>query len=363
MIYMKESHNHKLQHFNVKKENPFIFNDLNISYENFPWETYLEINDDLKDTGINTYLSAWNHWKKYGKMEERAFSYINNTNIHNARFGNIFFINMFLSILSMKYNIKCSYKYEKKFKKLGIFFHKGKNIYNKNILVTENNFIYLLRETLIPSNIIITNEVYFQTKEFCQILHRYFNVDKLKNRIIKSNIYSARYKNNDDLFIHVRLGDIKQLMVDNYDKLDKLISKITYREAFISSDSIEDPFCKKLIIKYNLRVYISSDIETIMFANTCNKIIMSGGTFSWMLGFFGFFSEKIFYLKLPKTWYGDIFFFDNWISNDLLEASDKDVSTEFSKTFTDNFYEYVFEKEKIDKIEKIDNILEKYKKY
>jgi len=312
----------------------FFFNDLNISYKIFPWKTYLKMHVDVKNSGSDTKEYAWNHFKNYGKYEERAFSYINNSNVHTGRLGNLFFINMFLNMMAMKYNLKCSYKYAKKFKQLGINFYKGINIYDTNLLVTEKNFMYLLKEKLEPSNIIITNEVYFQTNEFCQILHRYFNLDKIKNKIINSNIYNTRYNQNNDLFIHVRLGDIKNLMQYNYNILDDLISKIKYDEVYISSDSIEDKFCVKLIKKYNLRVYISNDIETIMFANTCNKIIMSGGTFSWMLGFFGYFSKNIYYLNSHIPWYGDIFCFNNWKNNENINYEDKNDDTIIKENIT-----------------------------
>lgn len=314
-----------LCYFTIKDENPdFTFNNLNISHDMFPWQSYLKINSDVNLDGNTNQEQAWHHWINHGKEEQRAFSYINNSNIHCGRFGNLFFINMFLNIMAMKYNLKCSYKYADKFKQLGIIFYKGANTYNTNLLVTEKNFIYLLNdEHLEPCNIIITNDVWFQTKFFCQILHRYFKLDKIKSKVINSNKYITRYKNNNDLFIHIRLGDVKHLVYNNYIFLNNLILNTTYDEAYISSDSIEDNFCKKLIKKYKLRIYISNEIETIMFANTCNNIIMTGGTFSWMLGFLGFFTTNIYYLKLPKTWNGDIFCYSNW----QIKGSDDEEET------------------------------------
>ena len=95
--------------FKIKKHyQDFLYNDLNISFEKFPWKAYYKINRELISTNANnnTKLIAWNHWINYGKKEERAFSYINNTNDHRARFGNIFFLNMCLHFFSQKYNLK-----------------------------------------------------------------------------------------------------------------------------------------------------------------------------------------------------------------------------------------------------------------
>jgi hypothetical protein len=87
-----------------------------------------------------------------------------------------------------------------------------------------------------------------------------------------------------------------------------------FENGYISSDSIQSSLCQKLISKYNLIVFDKNEIETIMFANTCNTIIMSGGTFSWLLGFFAFYSEFIFYpIKKENIFYGDIFVIPTWI--------------------------------------------------
>jgi hypothetical protein len=70
-----------------------------------------------------------------------------------------------------------------------------------------------------------------------------------------------------------------------------------------------------LIRKYNLIPFQKNDIETIMFANTCKKLILSGGTYSWLLGFFAFYSSEIYYPKYEKPWFGNIFEADSsWIS-------------------------------------------------
>ena len=52
-----------------------------------------------------------------------------------------------------------------------------------------------------------------------------------------------------------------------------------------------------------------------MFGSTCNTIILSGGTFSWLIGFFAYYSKNINYPINNNKWYGDIFIFNNWIGN------------------------------------------------
>ena len=54
------------------------------------------------------------------------------------------------------------------------------------------------------------------------------------------------------------------------------------------------------------------EVETIMFGSTCKYIILTGGSFSYIIGLFGFFS-KIYYLKGLNTWYPpELFHIDDW---------------------------------------------------
>lgn len=313
--YIKANPNKKyLCYFSNNAKKSTIYQNEHVTYDDFPWKLYLNINPDVNSNGVSTKQSAWNHWKQYGLKEGRSFSYFNNSNIHNSRFGNLFFVNMFLNIISMKYNLKCSYKHVDQFGKLGIYFYKGTNEYDKNLLITEDNFMHILTNKLEPCNVIITNNVWFQTNEFCKILYKYFKVEKVRNKIIAKNVYNKRYNTNNDLFIHVRLGDVKKQSYDSYDYIDSIISTIDYDEAYITSDNIEDEFCQKLINKHKLRIYISNEHETIMFGNTCNNILMSGGTFSWLIGFLAFYSKNIYIPNIINKWYGDIFIYDNWKS-------------------------------------------------
>jgi hypothetical protein len=49
-----------------------------------------------------------------------------------------------------------------------------------------------------------------------------------------------------------------------------------------------------------------------MFGSTCKNIILTGGTFSWLIGFFSLKNSNVFYPELQDRWYGDIFSFSSW---------------------------------------------------
>lgn len=284
--------------------------EYNVSYNHFPWRSYLLLNHDL--TKLETKPALWNHWKTHGIKEERTYTYINNSSIHQGRFGNLFFVNMFLHFISFKYDLKCYYKYGKRFHELGISFNKGKHTYQKNCLITDNNFLRILRSNILePCNVII-HHVWFQNKEFCLMLKSYFKNEKIKNKIMEKNIFKARYQKNNDLFIHFRLGDVTNITNTNTECYDNLIRQISYSNGFIASDSINHPLCKELVQKYNFKLIDLNEVKTIMFASTCKYIVLSGGTFSWLIGFFAFYSQDIYYKDFQQRWYGDIFSFLNW---------------------------------------------------
>jgi hypothetical protein len=285
-------------------------NKLNVSYDDFDWISYLKINKDIFLSGINTKIKSWEHWNNYGIKEERAFSFINNSNIHNGRFGNLFFINMFLHFYSKKNDLLCNYKYFDNFTKLGIELNIGTKIYDINLLLTEQNYVLILNnesDDFKQSNIIIHNDIWLQNKDFGLYLQHYFNNQIYKSKIILKNCFKERYNDNNDLFIHLRLGDVESTTIKLFEYYDKLLSNIHFENGYISSDSINSKFCEYFIKKYNLNIINYNEINTIMFGSTCNNIILSGGTFSWLIGFFAFYSEYIYYPLYEKPWFGNIF--------------------------------------------------------
>ena len=128
----------------------------------------------------------------------------------------------------------------------------------------------------------------------------------------KANKFNNRYKNNNDVFIHVRLGDVSEHN-PGFEYYNKVLSQLNFENGYIASDSLEHDTCKKLITKYNLKVIDYNEVETIMFGSTCKYIVLSGGSFSYIIGLFGFFS-KVFYTKGGNKWYPDeLYMIDDWL--------------------------------------------------
>jgi hypothetical protein len=78
-------------------------------------------------------------------------------------------------------------------------------------------------------------------------------------------IITISYNNNNDLFIHLRLGDVQSntLKVTKY--YDNLLSKLDFENGYISSDSIQNETCKYFIKKYapkNIMTYCDRNTST-----------------------------------------------------------------------------------------------------
>jgi len=289
----------------------------NINYQNFNYKLYIFLNRDVVtdvsleniDSSEEIKSGAWFHYINHGIYEERPTQILNNTKTHNGRLGNIFFINMVCHFLALKFNLTIDYKYKSQFNKLGIKFFSGNNHFDDHLYydLTETNFIEIINFSSIPKNIMITNNIWCQQEDFVNDIKKYWYYKFNQNTIINHNKFKERYKSNDDLFIHVRLGDIKDKTISLEDYYINSISNLKWDRGYIASDSLDHHLCKNLIEKFSLIPLIYDEVETIMFGSTCNKIILSGGTFSWLIGFFAFYTQTIIYPEIKNPWYGKIF--------------------------------------------------------
>jgi len=240
--------------------------------------------------------------------------HINNSYFHGGRLGNLFIVNMALHFISKKNNLMVEYKFFDKLTKLGIELTKGEINYEDEdtIDLTDENFFNFITGDPINKNISIVNNVWCQTAEFALFLKSYFNEEPQKKNIVNHNKFNNRYNNNNDVFIHVRLGDIKDSnWCQTIDYYNKILENLTFENGYISSDSIDNIICKLLIIKYNLKIINYDEVETIMFGSTCKTLILSSGTYSWLIGLLSYFSQ-VYYPKIVNKWHGDIFVFENW---------------------------------------------------
>jgi hypothetical protein len=226
---------------------------------------------------------------------------------HGGRFGNYFFRNMLGSILAHKYDLKAIYKYHDIFDKLNIKLYSGNKVYlNSNIIIDDNNYIEFINNDIHLNNKLLLFG-YYQKPEFCKILKKYFD-ENHREYFNENNSYYNR--TNNDLFVHIRLDDAVQYN-PGFNYYDKVLSNIKYDNGYISSDTPDHKMVIDLINKYNLKLYNNSIDDTLLFSSTCKNIVLSNGTFSWLIGFLSN-NSNIYYPIMKKEWHGNIFVFDEW---------------------------------------------------
>ena len=271
------------------------------------------------------------------KTHDLDITKINSTHDCGGRFGNIFIRNFVAEYIAKKNNLKINYERYDQFEKLGIKLFIGENTYEETLLITDENIdniifddnifnIYALNRNIIfrqcsynPFNLI--DHAWCQTSSIVSYIR---NIVNYENRVYDSNPYKERYGINNDLFIHVRLGDTAELkfnvLYEYYDNIiDKIYNSDNYKNSphyntgisYITSDSINHDICQKLIHKYGLKIYDSDEIDTVQFGSTCQSIVLSNGTYSWLIGLLSFRSN-IHYPNIKVKWHGNIYVYPDW---------------------------------------------------
>lgn len=265
--------------------------------------------------------------------------------IHNNRkdtgLGNQFFINMCVYMLSKKYKVNANYlnggsnicmstdfnEHNNKnyaFRELGIFLNEKDNGLvkennNKKIILDQTDLLGLLNDEIkfdYQCDYILHQKSYFQRgknnegdeipKKILKIFNQKSN--ELRIKIIENNFYKKRYNNNNDLVIHLRIRHPLHLKnkasssvydgvfpIDHYDWYEKLIKQINYDNIYICSDTENCSIVKKLKENFNAKFVNFNSVETLKFASTCKHVILSWGTYSWLLGLFSFYSNVYYF--------------------------------------------------------------------
>jgi hypothetical protein len=214
----------------------------------------------------------------------------NDTLRAEGRLANHVIRNTVCSLLAEKYQLKFAYGYEAQLDRLGIPLYKsGTKSHDSHIhLVNEDFLRYFLNEDLGDRNI-WTNGTFFQTNEIADYLRAHFASDAVKKSIMDHNTHRARYENNDDVFVHIRLGDVIGCC-PCFEYFDRALQQLTFSTGYISSDTISHDICVRLMQKYGLKPLAMDEVETIMFGSTCRNVVLSNGTFGWTIGVLSWFS-------------------------------------------------------------------------
>jgi hypothetical protein len=218
--------------------------------------------------------------------------------VKNGRLGNKLMQNIGISVLAKKYNLFPEYHNIIENNLIGLDLFYGENKFDNYSYFNDDDLEHLLsKNTQINNGIIFSG--YFQNKSLL-----------LENaNLIKQIIKKRKIKYHKKVFVHVRLGDVENsnpgiLYYKN------ILNSIDFDSGFISSDCLNHPMVLELSNEYNLEIFDSTPIDTILTGSECEYRVVSGGTFSWFIGYLGD-NDNVFAPKIPK-FHGDIFVYSGW---------------------------------------------------
>jgi hypothetical protein len=230
----------------------------------------------------------------------------------NGRLGNHIIKNLAVSFIAEKYDLKVDYFNNELIKNLGINLFSGNNSYDCCEILNDDNYLSIYNRGYLNCNL-QSNSSFFQTKEIINMIYRYLQKDEIMINIIINNPFNNRYNSNNDLFVHIRLGDVESYNpgIDYYMNTIKLIQ---FDKMYVSSDTINHSIINRIINKYpNTEIINYDEIKTFQFASTCKNVILSHGSFSSIIGYLSFFSN-VYYPEIDpnKVWHGDLFSIEKW---------------------------------------------------
>jgi hypothetical protein len=234
------------------------------------------------------------------------------TTYNNGRLCNQVIRNLAVSFIAKKHNLNVNYaNYDLISSQLGIDLFIGTEIYSDTNELNELNYFDIYNASNITYNL-NPNNSFFQTPENSIMIRDYLHSDIIKSNIIEKNKFKERYNNNNDIFIHIRLGDMAHNNpgLNYYLRAIKYIKELNnFDNIYIASDTLTHDIIKKIIEEYpNVNLIDYNEIETIQFGSTCKNIILSHASFSTTIGYLSFYSN-VYYSKIEKDkqWYGDTF--------------------------------------------------------
>ena len=263
--------------------------------------------------------------------------------ISSGRLGNKLFSTLGLTLIAARFGLRVEYSYEglQGFKDLGLsqlVYVQGHCLLNQSLSLGElpdyaadilTGVCKSCSMTLTDGSILKSTDTdvhgtfshqYFQSRSFATYVVSVFLPAHTK-QLFYNNPYKHRC-GNGGVFIHLRLGDIKDTSwfytrnISDY--LETIHTFGSRKEISIASDSLYHPLVKNLILQLNAQIIDMTPMQTIQFGATAEYLLLSDGTFSWWIGAFADAmrcAKEIHYFPQRTTWHGDIFVSPHWIKH------------------------------------------------
>ena len=232
-----------------------------------------------------------------------------------GRFGNHVIRDLAISLLAKKHNLYVNYCSRDLVQSLGIDLFCGTAIHEETQLITDSTYFKFYNSDSLTCNLNPnTDYSYLQVKEIIDLIYENLRTDEVKSKIMSYNPFRDRYNNNNDLYVHIRLGDVLH-SIPRLIYYINAIKNVKYDKLYISTESPDHEYIETLLKEFpSAELVYYDEIKTIQFTSTCKHIILSHGSFSAMIGYLAFFAENVYFPEFErnKVWYGAIFFIKSW---------------------------------------------------
>lgn len=238
--------------------------------------------------------------------------------IANGRLGNQLFRNVAVSLIAEKHDLRVKYFNSEIMNRLGIEFFNGNKVHSSTQELSDDNYFNIYNSTEQITYNLNPNNHYFQSNHVSKFIREHLQTEKVKSKIIEANPFKDRYNNNNDVLVHIRLGDVSQYN-PGIKYYMNTIKKISYDNLFITTDNKNDTIIQTLLTTFPFAKLLDYDeIQTFQFASTCKHIILSHGSFSATIGYLAY-DSTVYYpsYNVGVMWFGDMFSIPNWIKIEL----------------------------------------------
>lgn len=257
--------------------------------------------------------------------------------VEYGRLCNQIIRNIITSEVCKKHNLKAEYSSNERIKRLGIELFSGDNEYSKEEILCDKKFNEILNKKELKCRL-NPNKHFFQGIEKAKYLYSYFRRTEVMNSIKNNNPFKDRYNNNNDCFIHIRLGDLGNPPapicykgnVKYYKFIEYVIDNLEVGKIFIGTDSANHKEllrivnmikCKGKEVEVNRE---KDEVKNIQFGSTCKHIVLTNGSYGAITGFLGYDSKV--YIRKGNDWKWD---YNNlpkvYESNDIMASERPDL--------------------------------------